>query len=58
MQIHVGANYLEICAPKDVEVSSPEVYGSFSEKLARKNMEFEKRGGGNHPLGSSRVNSH
>jgi len=29
--------FLEICTPKDVEVSSPEVFGSVSEKFARKN---------------------
>jgi len=32
MQIHVGANMFEIYAPKDVELSIPEVYGSVSEK--------------------------
>jgi len=39
-------------APKDVEVSSPEVYGSVSEKFAWYNMAFEKH---RVPLGSSRV---
>jgi len=40
-----------------VEVSSPEVYGSVSEKFARKNMAFEKHMGViTTPLGSSRVN--
>jgi len=32
----VGANVFEIYAAKDVEVSAPEVYGSVSEKFARK----------------------
>jgi len=46
----------EICAPKDVEVSSAEVYGSVSDNFALKNVAFEKnRWDGNHPLGSSRV---
>jgi len=43
-------------APKDVEVSSSEVYGSVSEKFARKNIAIEKhRGVVTTPLGSSRV---
>jgi len=29
-------NVFEICSPKDVEVSSPEVCGSVSEKIGRK----------------------
>jgi len=46
----------EIYSPKDVEVSSPEIYGSVSEKFARTKMAFKKHRGGIHPLGSSRVN--
>jgi len=35
----------EMYSPKDVEVSSPEVYGSVSEKCARKKMVSEKHRG-------------
>jgi len=50
-------HFFEIYSPKDVEVSSPEVYGSVSEKVARKKYGVWKTQGevGNHPLGSSRV---
>jgi len=41
--------FLEICTPKDVEVSSPEVYGSASEKFARKKYCVWKTGGVNNP---------
>jgi len=46
-----------MCAPKGVEVSSSEVYGSVSEKCARTKMTFEKRRGGvvTTILGSSRI---
>jgi len=37
--------FFEIYSPKDVEVISPEVYGSVSGKFARKNMAFEKHRG-------------
>jgi len=41
--IHVeAASRDQICAPKDVEVSSPAVYGSVSEKFVWKNMAFKK----------------
>jgi len=46
----VEATFFEISAPKDVEVSSIEVYGTFLENSRGKYMAFEKhRGLGNHP---------
>jgi len=36
IQIDLGKIFFEMYAPKDVDVSSPEVYGSVSEKYARK----------------------
>jgi len=51
IQIHLGAQFFEIYSPKDVEVSSPEVYVSVSETFARKKYGVCKtQGGGNHPL--------
>jgi len=43
-----------MCAPKDAEVSNPEVYGSVSEKLALK-YGVLKTQGVTTPLGSLRV---
>jgi len=49
MQIHLGANVFEICAPKDVEVSSPEMYGSIPKIFARKIWRLKTQLGGNQP---------
>jgi len=44
-------------APTDVEVSGSKVYESVARKIARKKYGVGKtQRGGNHPLGSSRIN--
>jgi len=53
IQIHVGAKFFEIWAPKDVKVSNPEVYActeTFLKIRAEKIWRLKNTGGGNHPL--------